>query len=121
VRNVFPGPFGAGRAITHDFSTFEYFDHTSMTPPTPISCVVREKLIQLYEEAAKEHHRLNMTRITAVFDGPEPPSAEEVAEAQMRKENAKYVLQQHMEEHGCGWASTEISRSKADERPRGKE
>jgi uncharacterized protein YbjT (DUF2867 family) len=30
VRNVFPGPFGAGRAITHDFSTFEYFDHTGM-------------------------------------------------------------------------------------------
>jgi hypothetical protein len=30
VRNVFPRPFGAGRAITHDFSTFEYFDHTGI-------------------------------------------------------------------------------------------
>ncbi len=28
VRNVFPRPFGASRAITHDFSTFEYFDLT---------------------------------------------------------------------------------------------
>jgi hypothetical protein len=26
ARNVFPRPFGAGRAITRGFSTFEYFD-----------------------------------------------------------------------------------------------
>jgi hypothetical protein len=30
VRNVFPRPFGAGRAITHGFSTFEYFDLTAL-------------------------------------------------------------------------------------------
>jgi hypothetical protein len=29
VRNVFPGPFGAGRAIAHGFSMFEYFDLTT--------------------------------------------------------------------------------------------
>src|SRR5260370_27233652 len=29
VRNVFRRPFEAGRAITHDFSTFEYFDHSA--------------------------------------------------------------------------------------------
>jgi hypothetical protein len=28
VRNFFPRPFGAGRVITHGFSTFEYFDLT---------------------------------------------------------------------------------------------
>src|SRR5260370_39806622 len=28
VRNVFAGPFGAGRAIAHGFSMFEYFDLT---------------------------------------------------------------------------------------------
>ena len=30
VRNVFPGPFGAGRAIAHGFSMFEYFDLTGL-------------------------------------------------------------------------------------------
>ena len=32
ARNVFPKPFGAGRAITHGFSTFEYFDLTRFPP-----------------------------------------------------------------------------------------
>ena len=74
-----------------------------------MSCVVREKLVQLYEEAAEDHHRLNLARMTDVIDGPDTPSEEEVREAQMRKESAQYILLQHLGEHGCGCSQCRTS------------
>jgi Tol biopolymer transport system component len=45
VRNVFQGPFGAGRAITHDFSTFEYFDHTGF-PNSRLTTSARTEFVR---------------------------------------------------------------------------
>ena len=78
------------------------FGGGGIVPPDAIPCAIRDKLIQLYAEATMEHRRLKAARTTAVLEGKETPSAEGLAESQMRKENARYALLQHMDEHGCG-------------------
>jgi hypothetical protein len=69
VCNVFPRPFGAGRAITHDFSTFEYFDHTTnrqqvrTQPRTPSRARQgREDSRAAHSDRSARRQRLSPTR-----------------------------------------------------------
>jgi hypothetical protein len=77
-----------------------------MASPSAISCKKRDRLIHLYAEAARVHNDLSAARMAAQSTGSGSPSSEQVAEAQMHQENARFVLLKHMDDHGCGAPDT---------------
>ncbi len=72
-----------------------------MATPAPIVCKEKERLIRAYTDAALEYNHLNSMRVTAVIKGEATPALDLISEAEVRKENAKYAILVHLEEHGC--------------------
>lgn len=57
--------------------------------------------MRLYLDAILEYNRLSLARIVALMDGSEAPTLDAVFDAEARKDNAKYAILIHAEEHGC--------------------
>ena len=57
--------------------------------------------MQTYLDAILEYNRLSLARVAALMDGSAAPSLEDVYDAEARKDNAKYAILVHAEEHGC--------------------
>jgi hypothetical protein len=72
-----------------------------MASPAVEFCIERERLVQAYTTAALRYNRLHSERIMAVIKGREPPTAAELIEAEIQKDNVKIALLTHREEHGC--------------------
>ena len=66
-----------------------------------IICIEHQRLMQVYLEAILEYNRLSLARVSALLDGTQPPSLDEVYDAEARKDNAKYAILAHAEDHGC--------------------
>jgi hypothetical protein len=72
-----------------------------MATPATVLCIEKERLIRAYTDAALEYNHLNSLRVSALIRGEESPPLDEISEAEMRKENAKYAILMHLDEHGC--------------------
>jgi len=79
--------------------------HSFMTPaankPAPIHCIEQERLMHEYSSAVSECNRLQSASVLAVKRGDAVEFEELVAKANERRENAKYAILAHREEHGC--------------------
>ena len=73
----------------------------SMTAPSPILCIQRERLLREYAKAVSEYHRMHSAELAAVLKGEDFPYEEQIAEASLRREQAKYAILAHRSEHGC--------------------
>jgi hypothetical protein len=72
-----------------------------MTSPSPISCIEKERLLREFAKAVSEHHRMQSAQTAAVLSGADFPFEEEIARASAQRENAKYAVLLHQQEHGC--------------------
>ena len=68
----------------------------------PKICPERERLTNAYAEAIREYNRLTSQRLSAKLHGDDPPAEALINNAHTNKENAKYALMGHVNEHGCG-------------------
>jgi hypothetical protein len=66
-----------------------------------IACIEKKRLQDAYSHAVSEYNRMNTAEALAVMRGAGFHFTELIAEAAKRKEDAKYALIQHEEEHGC--------------------
>jgi hypothetical protein len=64
-------------------------------------CIEKERLIRAYTTAAVAYNHLNSVRVDALIRGDDPPPLDKISEAEVSKENAKYAILVHLEEHGC--------------------
>jgi hypothetical protein len=72
-----------------------------MAAPAPLICIEKERLFRAFGEASLEFSRLYSARVAALSSGLEPPDIDELSDAELRKDNAKYAILMHQERHGC--------------------
>jgi hypothetical protein len=73
-----------------------------MTPsPNRTRCIEKERLMSEYAAAVSECNRMHSAQIAAVKRGEDFPFEEQIAKAAERRENAKYAILAHQQEHGC--------------------
>jgi len=68
-----------------------------------VACIERERLMREFVATASEYHRIQSAQIAAMLrDGAEDfPFEKELAQATMRRENAKYAILLHRQKHRC--------------------
>jgi hypothetical protein len=66
-----------------------------------ILCMEKQRLIKEFERAKSDYHRMNTAQVLAVRNGENFPFQDEIAKAADRKEQAKYAILAHQQEHGC--------------------
>jgi hypothetical protein len=66
-----------------------------------VACIEKERLMRIFAHAVSEHHRMQSAQVAAVLHGEDFPFEEEIARAAARRENAKYAVIAHQQEHGC--------------------
>jgi hypothetical protein len=73
-----------------------------MADPAPIlACIEKERLMQAFARAVSAHHRMQSAQLAALLRGNENfPFEEQIAEAARERDNAKYAVLAHREEHG---------------------
>lgn len=72
-----------------------------MAAPVPLICIEKERLFRAFGEASLEYSRLYSARMAALSSGEEAPPIDDLSDAELRKENAKYAILLHQEQHGC--------------------
>ena len=71
--------------------------------PAPIvTCTEQRKLLKAFAHAVKEYHRMQTAQVAAVLNGKDFPFEDWLEKAAKAKEQAKYAILRHLEEHGCG-------------------
>ena len=75
--------------------------HTSNGNSSGKFCIDRARLAQEYTTAILRHTRLHADRVSAVIKGLGLPSAGEVIEAEIQRDNVKIALLAHQKAHGC--------------------
>jgi hypothetical protein len=70
--------------------------------PLPFFCAELHRLKNYYRWAVSEYLRLQSAQTAAVINSDPVNFQRELHEAQMRKDEAKYAVLTHVEEHGCG-------------------
>jgi hypothetical protein len=73
-----------------------------MVLPKPIACIEKQRLMREFAKAVSDYHRMQSAQVAAVMRGADFPFEAELAEAAARRENAKYAILAHQQEHGCG-------------------
>jgi hypothetical protein len=66
-----------------------------------ILCLEKVKLIKAYEWCVSEYNRMNSAQVAALRNGDGFIFSEQIAEAGLLRERAKYAIIKHEEEHGC--------------------
>jgi hypothetical protein len=70
--------------------------------PSPVvACIEKLRLLREFSQAVSEHHRMQTAQVAAVLNGDDFLFEEEIAVAAARRENAKYAILAHQQEHGC--------------------
>ena len=64
-------------------------------------CVEKERLLREFARAVSEYNRMQSAQVAAVLKGVDFPFREEIAKAERRKDEAKYAIIAHQQEHGC--------------------
>ena len=68
---------------------------------SPLVCIEKKRLQDAFAWAVSEYNRMNTAEALAVMRCEGFRFNEQIAEAARRKDEAKYALLQHEEEHGC--------------------
>lgn len=75
-----------------------------MAAPAPIpalACSEKRRLLQEFARAVRAMNRIHAAQLRAVLSGDGFQFQDELADALERKENAKYAVLVHQQEHGC--------------------
>ncbi len=65
------------------------------------SCIEKERLLLEFSRAVSEYNRIQSAQVAAVRHDGTFPFREELEKAARRREEAKYAVLAHQEEHGC--------------------
>jgi len=71
------------------------------TAHSSVLCLHKEKLIREFANAVSEYNRMHSAQLAAVLKGEDFLFADEIAQAEQRKDEAKYAILAHRQEHGC--------------------
>jgi hypothetical protein len=66
-----------------------------------ILCLEKVKLIKAYQWAVSEYNRMNSAQVVALRNSDGFIFSEQIAQAGLLMEQAKYAIIEHEEEHGC--------------------
>jgi hypothetical protein len=66
-----------------------------------IACVEKWKLLKAYAWAVSEFNRMNSAQLAALRNGEGFRFTDQIAAAERHKDNAKYAILKHEEEHNC--------------------
>ena len=66
-----------------------------------VLCFEKQKLIRAFEWAVSEYNRMNTAQAVALRNGEGFKFSEQIAQAAIRKDDAKYAVLKHQEEHHC--------------------
>jgi len=70
--------------------------------PSPIvACARKQALIRAFFCAVSDYHRMQTAQLAALRNREGFLFEDELAAAAIRRENAKYAVLAHAEEHGC--------------------
>ena len=72
-----------------------------MSDPAPVRCLEKERLLLDFTAAVSEYHRIQTAQLRSVMEGKGFQFENEVRDARMRRDNAKYAVLAHQDEHGC--------------------
>ena len=76
-------------------------------------CIEMWQLMEDYARAVSDYNRMNSAQVAAVLAGEDFQFQEEIAKAGARKDEAKYAILKHHEEHGCSQGSlSELQRGR---------
>ena len=79
----------------------DYYRVQKMASPTPQPCGIKRDLLRAFANAVSEYHRLQSAQLLSLVKGRGFQFEKQLAEAALRRENAKYAILAHQEEHGC--------------------
>jgi hypothetical protein len=74
----------------------------SWSSPSPVSCIVKQRLFDSYIAAVAEVNRVSSAQILALRNGEGLLFEVQLAKALEWRENAKFAMIAHSEQHGCG-------------------
>jgi hypothetical protein len=66
-----------------------------------VMCSERERLLRAFAMATLDYNKLYAARVAVLALGEDAPPIDQLAEAETQRDNAKYALLLHQEEHGC--------------------
>lgn len=72
-----------------------------VAPGSHFACIEKRRLLKSFADAVSEYNRIQSAQLAAVLNGDGFQFQAELGEAEARKENAKYAVLIHEEEHGC--------------------
>jgi hypothetical protein len=72
-----------------------------VAPGSHFACIEKRRLLKTFADAVSEYNRIQSAQLAAVLNGDGFQFQAELAEAEARKENAKYGVLIHEELHGC--------------------
>jgi hypothetical protein len=78
---------------------------TQMASPSLSMCSERERLLRAFAEAMLEYNKWYAARVATLALGEDAPPIDQLTEAETQRDNAKYALLLHQEEHGCAGPS----------------
>ena len=68
---------------------------------SPLVCIEKKRLQDAFAWAVSEYNRMNTAQALALMRGEGFQFSEQIAETGRRKEEAKYAVLKHEQEHGC--------------------
>lgn len=72
-----------------------------MAAPCTVVCFYKERLLRAFAHAVSDYNRMHSAQLAAVVRGEDFPFKEEIAQAHLVMEQAKYDVLSHRDEHGC--------------------
>jgi hypothetical protein len=66
-----------------------------------IACAEKWRLLRVFAKAVSDMNRIHSAQVAAVLNDEGFHFEQEFAEALARKENAKYAVLTHQQQHGC--------------------
>ena len=73
----------------------------TMIATAPIACIEKQRLLQAYTAAVAECNRLQSAQVSGLLQDDGFDFEMEIAKAGDRREQAKYAILAHQQEHGC--------------------
>jgi len=69
--------------------------------PKPAICAEKQRLLSKFLACVSDCNRMQTAQIAAVQKGADFPFESEIAAARDQRDQAKYALLAHQQEHGC--------------------
>jgi hypothetical protein len=95
------GDFVRSGCLSSFISSQVWHNSGLATKPSPALCFEKQRLLKDYANAVSECNRIQSAQVVAVKRGESFTFENELATASQRRENAKYAILTHTEEHGC--------------------